>query len=224
VLAVPLAPVCAAWLAAHPPLVEKMGAKQRAVAPLRAMLGDEALRGHLAALIGALRQGFGELPLVITAPSPRAWVGITMAQAGSAPAEVGQREADSASVYMAEFLRTFGECGVDGLLLIEAESNPPAARDEVAWYQPVLNVAAHYRWAVGVELPAGTVLEGMPEGIAFTIADTPVEGSPSGIRLPDALWDGASAPAVPQGGFRFAAIPPDASPERVLEVLAALRA
>ena len=51
-------------------------------------------------------------------------------------------------MYSADFLRTFGAAGVDGLLLDEGPVPAGQLTDPEA-YRPVLNVAEHYGWPVG---------------------------------------------------------------------------
>ncbi|MDM4769094.1 hypothetical protein [Solimonas sp. SE-A11] len=210
VLQLPVAAVTEAWVAAHPALREAMAAKRRAVVPLKTLLADESLRAHLVELAKGLRSCFAEAPLALACPSPRAWVAAAYRLAHGETVEVGEDEADSAAVYMADFLRCFGEAGIDILLLQEGEE-PPLPE----LYTPVLNVAAHYRWEAGLQGPAGTPAA----GLAFVIAPDSTSGRP----LAPAYWGGAAAEDCPPQGFRHAAIPADAQPESVLQRLAELR-
>ena len=222
---IPLGRVVAAWVASHPPLKEAMAAKKRAVSPVRTLLADEGLRAHLVEMLKGLRAALGSAPLVLAIPSPRAWVTQAYEQAFGAGAEVevGGDEADSCAVYVAEFLRSFGESGVDGLLLEERAGAEPANAEELGWYQPVINVAGHYRWDLGVRLPTAASFSGDATGVQFVIAPKAVSGAANGLALPDAFWTGDAAPAVPKGAFRFAEIPAQAVPEQVLARLNALR-
>src|SRR5438128_446190 len=70
--------------------------------------------------------------------------------------EVGGDEADSAAVYVAEFLRSFGEAGVDGVLMIESPGTDPGNAEEIGWYQPITNLAQHYRWGLGLQFADGS--------------------------------------------------------------------
>jgi hypothetical protein len=47
-------------------------------------------------------------------------------------------------VFIADFLRAFGEAGVDALMLDEVDGHAA----DIATYQSVLNLAAHYRWDI----------------------------------------------------------------------------
>jgi hypothetical protein len=223
VASVPVAPVVAAWLDAHPDLSDAMGAKTRAVYPLKVLLADEALRAHLVEMAAGMCSGAGGL-LALVMPSPRAWVALAYRQAYGVNVEVGEDEADSASVYIADFLRAFGEVGLDALLLQEASENQPASVEDLIAYQAVYNVAVNYKWDVGLRVPKSAALSGAaPNDLAFVVAAAAVfDGLPHGIALPDDFWNGADPPALRGVDFHFGEIPERAIPERVLERLASL--
>lgn len=222
---IPVGRISAAWVASHPALKEAMAAKKRAIAPARTLLADEQLRTHLVEMLKGLRAAFAGAPLVLSIPSPRAWVieAWQLAFGADAEVEVGGDEADSCSVYVAEFLRSFGESGVDGLLLREHEGAEPVSAEEIAWYQPVINIAGHYRWDLGLRLPSAEGFSGDVAGVQFVIAPKVLGGAVSGLALGSGFWNGDAAPAAPAGGFRFAQVPTDAVPEKVLERLGTLR-
>lgn len=209
VVSLPITAVIEAWLAAHPALRAQMAAKSRSTYALRTLLADEPQRAHLVELVQGLRAGLAGLPLALVLPAPRAWVLIAYTQAHGQSTEVGEDEADGASVYIADFLRAFGEAGVDALLLQQFEDG--------AGCQSLLNVAAHYRWDVGVQGAATAV----PAGVAFAIAEAARAAVPTGIALPEAFWEGETK--VANGAFSYAHIPVTAQPEAVLERLATLR-
>lgn len=224
VVALPAGEVVDAWLEAHTGLRGAMGAKRRAVFPLKTLLADEALRAHLVQLARVLRAGFDKLPLVLVLPSPRLWVARAYAQA--LPAEVAEVDADAvdaAAAYIADFLRAFADCGLDGLLLEESKESEPATSEDQQLYQPVFNVAAHYRWDVGLRLVADGSGTAAKDGLSFLLAPQAHEGLATGIRVPAAFWSGEPAPQAEPGDFRFAEIPVEAQPEGVLERLAVLR-
>src|SRR5262249_9164480 len=119
VATLPLAPAIDAWLAANPALRAAMAAKSRIVFALKTLLADEPLRAHLVELARGLGAAVNQ-PLALVMPSPRAWIASAYRQAHGSDAEVSEDDVDSASVYIADFLRVFGDVRVDGLLLDDA--------------------------------------------------------------------------------------------------------
>ena len=222
VIALPMDEVVSALLRKTPELFT--GTKMRAIAPLRRLLADQDLRAVLVDLVHALRSAFPASPLALTMPSPRKWVGDAYRAAFGASGDitVGAEETDSSAVYVAEFLGSFGDAGVDCVLLVESADSEPTSAAEIAWYQPVINLARHYRWDLGIYLATST-FSGEVSGADFVVAPRALAGVPAGAITPLEFWTGAEAPAVAPGGFRFARIPPDAIPEQVLERLTVLR-
>jgi len=143
VATLPIAPAIDAWLDAHPDLREVMAAKSRTGFALKTLLADESLRAHLVELARGLGGAVNQ-PLALVMPSPRAWIAIAYRQAHGSDVDVSDDDADSASVYIADFLRVFGDVRIDALVLEEIDGG---VSDSSA-YQSVLNLAMHYRWEV----------------------------------------------------------------------------
>jgi hypothetical protein len=222
---VPIGAVMEAAARADEDLLAEMRAKKRMVAPLRTLLGDARLRSIAIDAAQALCGTLNSKPLVASIPSPRRWISDAYAWAhGSSTADVGAEEVDSAAVYVAEFLRGLAAAGIDALLLEERVGDEPASANEIAWYQPVINVCKHYRWDLGLKLAGGAEFRGEAGDMAFIIAPRPPGGTVPGVATPASFWADESPPAVPVGGFRFAQIPADANPEYVLQRLKTLRA
>jgi len=224
VVTVPVWRIAIAWLDAYPELRVSMAARSRAVYPLRVLLADESFRSHIGNIVRALRSVVGDALLALALPSPRRAVAAAYETAfpDGPPAEVGEDETDAAAPYIADFLREFADVSVDALLLEEDASSEPASSVEVAWYQTVFNVTAHYRWDVGLRVP-GERYPSSAAGPAFVIAPRPQPGALAGLELSPDFWEGAEPPPLSESGFRFAVIPARAQPEFVLERLALLR-
>jgi hypothetical protein len=224
VIMLPVASVCAAWLAGNEPLRSAMAAKRRTVFALKTLLSDEPLRAHLLDLAQALRLTFAGQPMALCCPSPQAWIVDAHRAAHGADAEVepDADDIDSATLYLADFLRVFGNVNLDLLLLQEAPAAMAVDGATIDAYRGALNVAANYRWDAGLKLPTagGT---GLPSDLAFVVGTQPVDGSISGVELPEAFWSESTPLTVAGGAFRYAAIPAGADPERVLQRLALLR-
>jgi len=222
VVTLPMGAVSATWLEAYPALLEAMVAKKRRVAaPLRVLLADEALRIQGVDLALALRAAFAQVPLVLACPSPRRWVAWASARCSPGEAlDVDDDAVDSAASYMADFLRVFSQCGIDAVLLDESAETEPATAAALQLYQPVFNVAAHYRWDIGLRLPQAVAAMLPTEGLNFVVAPREVETPMRGLALDAGCWNGTAAPPCPSGGFRFATVPVAAQPEAVLARLA----
>lgn len=223
---IPVGRIATAWVARHAPLKDAMAARKRAVSPVRTLLAEGPLRAHIVEMLKGLRAVLGGAPLILSVPSPRAWVteAYQLAFGADADVEVGGDEADACAVYVAEFVRSFGDSGVDGLLLEERAGAEPASAQELGWYQPVINIASHYRWDLGARFPTAAAFSGDATGLQFVIAPKAIGGVVNGVALPDSFWSGDVAPAAPRGGFRFGSVPADAVPEQVLDRLSSLRA
>jgi hypothetical protein len=225
VAVLPVATVMDAALAAAADLRQAMTAKKRTIVPLRTLLAGEHLRSRLAEMTKAMRDAFRGKPLALTIPSPRKWASDAYRAAFGADAscDVGAEESDAAAVYVAEFLRSFGESGIDTVLLEESSESEPKSAEEVAWYQPVINLAAHYRWELGIHMPIAADFKGELSDVDYFIAPRVLPGVPGGIVTPAEFWDDADAPSIAPGCFRYARIPEGTMPERVLERLTLLR-
>lgn len=221
IVSLPLTPFVEAWLKSHPALRAAMAAKIRATFPLKTLLADERLRAHLVELLQGLRAGLPGAPLVLALPSPRAWVGSSFEQAHAAAMSASEDEADSASVYIADFLRSFSEVGIDALLLQENPEFTPQTGHDFDCYQSVLNVAEFFRWDVGLQFSNADSYTGdLPKGCSFAIAPKLSTERPADFLPVVAVWPETANPGL---ALQFVEIPAGAKPEAVLERLAALR-
>ena len=218
VVALPLARIVDGWLEAQPDVRSTMGLRNRLLLPLRTLLANEALRAHLVELVAGLRASQGSTPVVLVLPSPRAWVAIAYRQAfaDEPEPEVGADDADSAAVYVADFLRAFGEAGLDGVLLVEAAETVPGSDDDLSCYSAVFNLAAHYRWACGIELPKSGDFDA--SSLDFVISSEAQSGvRRHGHRI---AWHSETEKVA---HFSFITVPANGEPEQVLDHLRRLR-
>lgn len=223
VILLPVASVCSAWLSSNDSLRSAMAAKSRTVFALKTLLGDESLRAHLLDLAQAFRLTFSDQPMALCCPSPQAWIVDAHRQAhGNAEIQPDVDDTDSATLYLADFLRVFGTAKLDLLLLQEPAAAAPTDARVMDAYRAVLNVAANYRWDVGLKLP-NMGAAALPAELAFAIAALPVDATAWGCEVPDSFWSDAAPPIIAGGAFRHAAIPADADPALVLQRLALLR-
>jgi hypothetical protein len=130
-----------------------MAARTRPGYALRTLLADDQARGAAAEAVRALAATAGGVPLVLAVPTPGRWLAAAAEQAGSDPGAADAGRAETAAMYVADLLRTFGSLGVDGLLLDEGPVHGRSLIHPEA-YQSVLNVADHYGWPVLIRADA----------------------------------------------------------------------
>lgn len=213
------------WMEEDEKALPAMAEKRRVPFALKTMLDAFAPRELLAEVITAVSNNYGgKTPIVLVVPSPRSLLVRAHKAATGNDAEPEEMTVDTAAMYLADFLRYFSETDLSGVLLVEDEDLMPAGTDELSWYQPVMNVAKHYRWSIGIQLPFADDGFDVPSDIGFAI--TPAESSASansmGVDISQPLWSGGDVPGK-SGGFYYFSIPEDAKPESVLETVSSLK-
>ncbi len=216
------------WLRSHPTLLHTMGDKRRLGYALRTMLAEQGAREQLKEIIDALCESYCDKPVVLAIPSPKKWIASAYCDAKDIDAvDISWDDAESASMYVADFLRSFSGCDISGVLIRDNTDQGPASDAEVARYQPVLNVAEHYRWQ--------SILEGCPQnyvpnpntGISFSLRgrQQSQHSSPpfTALKLSAQDWTQHPQSMEPGNACCYVCIPADAIPETVLEKLTQLR-
>ena len=212
-----------AWLAQRADLRNAAFAKSGPARALGAIFSDSGLKQHVSDALTGLRRSYPLQPLVLAMPSPLRWIAGAIAQMPQADPEPDEDEIEDGAVNLADFLRAFGRDGVDVLALAEVPGAAALAPGLYELYDPVFNVAGHYRWAVGLDLTALADPAGIEAPVDFVIApDGPWDCL--GQDVSATVWAGGAAAPAKGGGFRFLRIHGDKSPADVLTRLAALRA
>ena len=175
---------------------------------LRTILADQGAREKFKESTDALCESYRDKPVVLAIPSPKQWIASAYCTTKDIDAvDISWDDAESASMYVADFLRSFSGCGISGLLIRDNTDQGPASDAEVARYQPVLNVAEHYRWQ--------SILDGCPQNY------TP--SSFTALKLSVQDWTQHPSSIEPGGTCCYVCIPADTIPETVLEKLTLLR-
>jgi hypothetical protein len=216
-----VADLCAERVMAGPELRVAMGSRSRAGYALRTVLADDTVRAAAVDAVGAVSGGDGT-PVVLSMPSPAQWLTISAELAGQPAVPPDADSADTAAVYIADYLRVFGTADVDGLLLDEGLTTAADLVPADA-YRPVLNVAEHYGWATLICTPAAPAWpHGAVAGIAGWIGTEPSQhaGTTWGWYADGDFWAGAGPDGDPD--LVFAVVPEDADPESVMARVRAL--
>ena len=198
-----------------------MAARTRAGYALRTLLADEQARGVAAEAVRALTATAGGVPLILTVPAPGRWLGAAAEQAGSDPGPIDADRTETAAMYVADMLRTFGGLGVNGLLLDEG-STPESDLIHPEAFRSVLNVADHYEWPVLIRADAAAAWpHGSVPGVAVWLGPA-AEGTVGrwGVVAGAGFWDGDN-PAT-DADLVFAPVPAQADPEAVMKRVRAL--
>ncbi|MBN3511686.1 hypothetical protein [Mycolicibacterium nivoides] len=193
----------ATHLAARPELVEAMGARSRPGYALRTLVGDETLLASLLEVLGTVssttRRG-----LVLHTPSPAVWLSWAHQVAGSPIDAVDPDRADSASMYIAEWLGQLGALTVS-LVLLDARESPCMAAEQLDGYTSIGNVVSHFDWSAALWSAQGIENSASDPGIGV---------------VPEEFW--TTGADVPEGQVLVTTIPGSAYPELVLDQLAKL--
>jgi hypothetical protein len=199
-----------------------MGARSRVGYALRTLLADENLRTVAVDAVSAVSGVGSGSPVVLTMPSPSRWLAISAEQAGKPIAPPDPDSADTAAMYLADFLRIFATAPVDGLLIDEG---PTSASDLTAAdaYRPVLNVAAHYKWPVLMCSETDAWPHGPISGVGGWVGSAPPDQAAGtwGLRASDDFWSGGDPVGAPD--LVLAVVPARADPEAVMARVRALR-
>jgi hypothetical protein len=200
-----------AHLAATPDLVSAMRERSRTGYALRTMLGDESAVERLVLTVRTLADATRR-PVVLSVPSPARWLMRAHHRAGTDLDEVSDDHADSASMYLAEWLGRLGSPPL-GLVLLDAralsgDSATLESPEKLNGYSSLTNVARHFDWELAVRFDSWVDMAG-PAGRA--------------VVLPEAFWHGEGE--IPRYGVQLvlATIPADALPETVLTRRALLK-
>lgn len=221
------------WMQEDKEAIPSMSAKRRVSFALKTMLEAYPPRELLAEVITALNNNYGgSVPMVLVMPSPRSFIAKAHKAANNVDVEPDESNVDSAAMYVADYLRYYSETEISGVLLMEDPQLMPASGKEFSWYQPVFNVAKHYRWSVGVHLPSIDDGFVVPDDIDFTIvpAQSTAAANAMGLDITQSLWDGQAVNGLAaqelvnnDNSFYYLSIPADTKPESVLETLSDLR-
>lgn len=216
-----------AWLKKNPTFKEEMVGKRKLSYPLRKLLEQTQPRELLTEIIEAVvAQLRGQVPLVLSMPSPGYWLHRANRMAGRDDVELDGDSIEDSAMYVADLARSVSGTAVGGLLLEETGPGSNVAACDPELYRPLINVAKHYRWPLALRFGQGNIVDS-PALHDFDVligaCDLPSAGTAHGVDVTDFVWAGKSVPELKPTQFYFVDIPRDAMPEHVLETLKVLK-
>ncbi len=214
------------WMLEDEEAIPSMAGKKRITVAAKAMLEAYAPRELLAEVLTAISNNYGgSVPIVLVMPSPRSILIKANKAANGVDVEPEEAHIDTASMYVADYLRYFSEVDLSGVLLREDPESMPGSAEELSWYQPIFNVAKHYRWSVGMHLPFSNNGFSAPDDVNFSIvpSDCSAADSSDGKDITKSLWEAKDSVSPANNGFYYLTIPEDTTPELVLDTLSGLR-
>lgn len=193
-LVVPADDCYATWHTGTAAAVAPASRTRRPGAALKELLAADEPRAALAAVIAAVAGRGAAVALGV--PAPGLWAQRAAVQAGEPAAGEVEGLGARAAVYVAAFLRSLGGCDISYVLVGDGR---PVAAEEL---EPLVNVADHYRWRVGVC--------GAPGPAHFAMS-----------AIAEDFWAGAGAAG--EEPPLYARVPAAAAPDLVLDRLSTLK-
>ncbi|MFZ2948607.1 MAG: hypothetical protein WA003_03890 [Desulfuromonadaceae bacterium] len=216
-----------AWLQRNPSVKAELAGKRKLSYPLRKLLEQSQPRELLAEIIDAvLAQLRGQLPLVLSMPSPGYWLHLANLAAGRGDVELDGDSIEDSAMYVADLARSVSSAAVGGLLLEESFPKVNLGPSDLELYRPLINVAKHYRWPLALRMGDGGVVDNpalQEIDLFIGTGNFPSAGAAHGVDVSRMLWGGEPVPELTSTQFYFVDIPKDATPEHVLEILSKLK-
>jgi hypothetical protein len=208
-----------AWLDANPAALSEMSGKKRVRVAIKRLLGMDGPRAIIREIVSALCESVSQ-PVVLVLPTNGELINWANQKANAAePKDLTDIDIDSVSVYLADFLRAFSGLNV-AAVLVQLPEGTDINPELLDLYSPIINVARHYHWAMGIQVSAAPVSD-PDEVLQYVIADT-LQSCATGVVHSDAFWNGEPAKWLAPG-FVYAHVAENMEPDLVLARLTALR-
>ncbi len=183
-------------LADNQNLSRAMGEKTRASYALKTFMSHEDFKKAVSALVASSVQTL-RIPVIVQLPSPLQMLYLTTSAAQpDTDYEFNDDDAENAAIYFADWLRTFKDNKIAGLIFDERGGKVAEAS-----YQPIRNIAEHYQWVVGMRRAKEIIFIDPKINVAV---------------LPKTYWTSGTSD-IESSGVLFAEILQDAVPEQVLD-------
>jgi hypothetical protein len=222
-------PFYEAFLETESAFVQTLKGKRTPIA-LKNILAQAQPKSVICEIVTALRS-LTKKPIVLTINSPQKWLHqVRKSVDENKQPGLTLDDFERASMYIAELLRTFSTLGFAAIILSETEETAFSSADLLTSYQPILNVANHYKWPLGIQINTGKNNSTfVNEKVDFYLSQAmeieelaPLwqQGLAVGGGLNRDFWTGKLPKKMEAPkGFFFGTIPPEAEPETVLSQL-----
>lgn len=163
-------------------------------------------------------------PVALIIPSPQSWLEMIQSEAKT----WSEDDIESVAMYVAEYIRFFSTLNIETIVLDEAANGALSLTERLPLYQPIINVAKHYQWLLGLKLPTiNEEIKSVASKVDFTIIDNTMltelqafQANPLRIGggLNREFWlTNSDSPILK--GLLYGEIPVEAEPENVLNKL-----
>jgi hypothetical protein len=204
-------------------LASKLSNRQTPKVALRRLIESATARELINEVLFAVLAQTSQ-PVVLGIPSPKAWLQHAAQLAGLTPTALLEDEIEDAAAYIADLLRALSAHPLAAILLEEAADDQSWAQQLVKCYQPLLNVAQHYRWSAVLRLPQQQSIEApWSEYFSVLIGQIRSQQQATGIDVTQEFHQALSLPKLAAGEFYFIEIDPNSAPEQISEKILALQ-
>lgn len=209
-----------AWLNSNADVMESWKGKKPTFI-LKKLLAEQNPKEILTEIMTGLTTLYPGHPFVLVLSSPQKWLQWIEQIIPGKPWE--HEDVDTATMYLADFLRNFSTISLSAILLKEGVDPSIGIKEAMTYYQPILNVAKYYNWAIGIEHDWSDDELPMDE-IDYYLYSEMVLDSSVGGRLNKEYWlNQKPFSELETMCLYYGTIPEDTKPEWVLEKIKEIR-
>ena len=205
-------------------LEAKLGNRKKAKVALRRLLEIEDARGLINEVLSAVLAQHTQ-PVVVSIPSPKAWLYHAAQLAGLNVSEIAEEDIEDSAAYITDLLRALSSHQISGLLLEEMLEDSQWTDAQTQYYRPILNIARHYRWSVVLRLPRDTSIsvEASQDYDAVIGNIRGNEQTSTGVDVSVQFNQELELPNLSSGEFYFIEIDEHSLPEKITERVGAIQ-
>lgn len=205
-------------------LANLLGNRKKAKVAIRRLIEPEDARTLINEVLNAVLYQAIQ-PVVVSIPSPKAWLYHATQLAGLDTNEISDEDIEDAAAYIADLLRALSSHQIAGLLLEERPDDQQWSDAQVQYYRPLLNIAQHYRWSVVLRLPkeASIAAEVSQQFDAVIGNIRSNETTSTGVDVSLQFNQELGLPDLLPGEFYFIEVDEQSLPEKITEKVSAIQ-